>query len=69
VRKKRRFKSTERFVKQMKEIQEEAKAALVKAQEDIKRYVDKHRSEVVEYKEGSLVLLSIKDLKWQMVGR
>jgi len=31
--------------------------------------VDRHRLEVVEYKVGALVLLSTKDLKWQMIGR
>ena len=35
----------------------------------MKRYADKHRSEAVEYKVGDLMLLSTKDLKWQMVGR
>jgi len=33
------------------------------------KYVDRHRSEAVEYKVGDLVLLSTKDLKWQMIGR
>ena len=47
----------------MKEVQGEAKAALAKAQEDMKRYADKHRLEAVEYKVGDLVLLSTKDLK------
>jgi len=41
---------------------------LVKAQEDIRKYVDRHRSKAVEYKEEDLVLLSTKDLKWQMIG-
>ena len=56
----------------MKEVQGEAKAALVKVQEDIedmKKYADRHRSEAVEYKVGDLALLSTKDLKWQMIGR
>ena len=55
-------------MEQIKKIQGEAKAALVKAQEDIRKYVDRHRSKVVEYKEEDLVLLSTKDLKWQMIG-
>jgi len=38
-------------------------------QEDIKKYVDRHRLEAVEYKVGDLVLLSTKDLKWQMIGQ
>jgi len=41
---------------------------LAKVQEDIRRYVDRHRAEAVEYKVGDLVLLSTKDLKWQIVG-
>ena len=35
----------------------------------MRRYADKHRSETVGYKVGDLVLLSTKDLKWQMVGQ
>jgi len=30
-------------------------------------YTDRKRGEVVDYKVGDLVLLSTKDLKWQMV--
>ena len=69
IRKKERFESTERFVEKIKEIQEEAKAALVKAQKDMRKYMNRHRSEAVEYKERDLVLLSTKDLKWQMIGK
>ena len=32
-------------------------------------YADRKREEAVEYKVGDLVLLSTRDLKWQMVGR
>jgi len=53
----------------MKEIQEEAKTALGKVQADIKKYADKKRSDIEEYKVGDLVMLSTKDLKYQMVGR
>ena len=69
LRKKRKFEGTERFVKRMEEVQGEAKAALAKVQEDMKRYVDRHRVKVAGYKIRDLVLLSTKDLKWQMVGR
>jgi len=68
-RKKRKYEGAEKFVEKMKEIQEEAKAVLGKAQEDMKKYVDRRRSEVDEYKGGDLVMLSTKDLKYQMVGR
>ena len=53
----------------MEEVQRKAKVALVKAQEDMRRYADRHRVEAVGYKIGDLVLLSTKDLKWQIVGR
>ena len=56
-------------MERMQEIQEKAKAALGKVQEDMKKYADRHRREVEEYKVGDLVLLSTKDLKYQMVGR
>jgi len=69
LRKKGRYEGTEKFAERMKEVQEEAKTALAKAQEDMKKYADRHRSEAVEYKVGDLVLLSTKDLKWQMIGR
>jgi len=59
----------EKFVKKMKEIQKEAKAALRKTQEDMKKYADRKRAEVEEYKVGDLVMLSTKDLKYQMVGK
>jgi len=44
-------------------------AALGKAQADMKKYADKKRSDVEEYKVGDLVMLSTKDLKYQMIGR
>jgi len=69
LRKKGKFEGAEKFAKRMKEVQEEAKAALGKVQENMRRYADRHRAEAVGYKVGDLVLLSTKDLKWQMVGR
>ena len=35
----------------------------------MKKYMDKNRKKVVEYKIGDRVLLSIKDLTWQMRNR
>jgi len=69
LRKKGRFEGAEKFAKRMEEVQGEAKAALAKAQEEIRQYADRKRGEVVRYKVGDLVLLSTKDLKWQMVRR
>jgi len=68
-RKKGKYAGVEKFIEKMKEIQEEAKAVLEKAQADMKKYADKKRSDVEEYKVGDLVMLSTKDLKYQMVGR
>ena len=45
------------------------RAALEKVQEKMKRYSDRKQGEVEEYKIEDLVLLSIKDLKWKMVGK
>ena len=64
-----KYVGVEKFVEKMKEIQEKVKAALEKVQEDIKKYTDRKRAEVEEYKVGDLVMLSTKDLKYQMVGR
>ena len=33
----------------------------------MRRYADRHREETAGYQVGDLVLLSTKDLKWQMV--
>jgi len=68
-RKKGKYVGVEKFVEKMKEIQEEAKVALRKAQKDMRKYADKKRSDTDKYKVGDLVMLSTKDLKYQMVGR
>jgi len=68
-RKKGKYAGAEKFIEKMKEIQEEAKAALGKAQADMKKYADKKRPDVEEYKVGDLVMLSTKDLKYQMIRR
>ena len=69
VRKKRKYKGAKKFVIKMKKVQKEAKAVLGKVQEEMKKYADRKRAEVDEYKVGDLVMLSTKDLKYQMVGR
>jgi len=69
MRKKGKYERAEKFMMKMKEIQEEAKAVLGKVQEKIKKYANRKRAEVNEYKVGDLVMLSTKDLKYQMVGR
>jgi len=69
VRRKGKYKEAEKFMTKIKEIQEEAKAVLGKVQEEMKKYADRKRAEINEYRVGDLVMLSTKDLKYQMVGR
>jgi len=68
-RKKGKYTGAEKFVEKIREIQEKTKAALEKVQENMKKYTDRKRAEVDDYKVGNLVMLSTKDLKYQMVGR
>jgi len=68
-RKKGKYQGAENFIEKIKEIQEKAKAALRKAQEEMKKYMNRKRVEVDDYKVEDLVMLSTKDLKYQMVGR
>ena len=68
-RKKGKYKGAKKFIEKIKEIQEEAKAVLGKAQEEMKKYADRKRGEVDDYKVEDLVMLGTKDLKYQIVGR
>ena len=68
IRRKGKYEGAEKFVIKIKEVQEKAKAVLGKAQE-MKKYADRKRVEVDKYKVGDLVMLSTKDLKYQMVRR
>ena len=69
IRRKGKYKGVEKFVIKIKEVQEEAKVVLEKVQEEMKKYTDRKRAEVDEYKVGDLVMLSTKDLKYQMVEK
>ena len=69
MRKKRKYKRTEKFLTKMREIQKEAKAVLGKVQEEMKKYIDRKRAEVGEYKVEDLVMLSTKNPKYQIIGR
>ena len=50
LKKKRKYEKVEKFVIKMKEIQEKAKMVLEKAQKEIKKYIDRKKGEVNEYK-------------------
>jgi len=69
LRKKGRFEKAEEFATRIKEVHEKAKAALKKSQEEMRRYADRKISEAEEYRVGDWVLLSTKDLKYQMKKR
>ena len=64
LRKKGKYEGVAKFTERIKEVQEKARAALAKVQEDMRKHTDRHRLEAVEYKIGDLVLLSTKDPKW-----
>jgi len=68
-RRKRKYEAVEKFVERMRKIQEKVKAVLGKAQEKMKKFANRKRREEEEYRVGNLVLLSTKDLKWQIKGR
>jgi len=68
-RRKGKYEAAGKFMERMKKIQEEARAVLGKAQEEIKKFANRRRREEKEYRIGDLVLLSTKDLKWQIKGR
>jgi len=62
IRKKGKVEKVMEFVERMKQVQEEVGVALKKAQEDMKRQVDRGRKESEEWKKGDRVILSTKDL-------
>ena len=61
-----KYKAARNFVKRMKRIQEKARAVLGKAQEEMKWYTDRERSNGEQYRVEDLVMMSTKDLKQQM---
>jgi len=69
IRKKGKNEKAEEFVKEMKERHEKARAALVKAQEEMKRQADRSRKEAEEYRVGNKVLISTKDFSMELRKR
>ena len=69
IRKKRKNEKAEEFAKEMKKRHEEARAALVKAQEEMKRQADRNRKEAEEYRVGDKVLISTKDFSIELMKR
>ena len=62
IRKKGKVEKAMEFVERLKKIQEEAEAALKKAQEEMKRYMDRKRKKTEDWKKEDRVMLSTKDL-------
>jgi len=69
MKKKRKFEKAKEFMMRIKEVYEEAEVGLKKSQEEMRKYTDRKRSKIEEYRVGDWVLLSTKDLKYQMKGR
>jgi len=69
MRRKGKYQGAEKFVIKIKEIQKEAKVVLEKVQEEMKKYTNRKREKDDKYKVGDLVMLSTKDLKYQMASR
>ena len=62
IRKKGKVEKVTEFAKKMKRVQEEAGAALTKAQEEMKWQTDRGRKKEMEWKKEDKIMLSTKDL-------
>ena len=69
IRKKGKNEKTEEFAREMKERHEEARAALVRSQEEMKRQADRSRKKAEEYRVGDKVLISTKDFSIKLMKR
>jgi len=69
IRKKRKNEKAEEFAREIKERHEEARAALVRSQEEMKRQADRSRKEAEEYRVGDKVLISTKDFSMELMKR
>ena len=65
LRRKEKIEKVTEFVERMRKVQLEARAALVKAQEEMKRQTDRRRKEAEVWKVGEKVMLSTKDLMFK----
>ena len=62
LRRKEKMEKATEFAERMRKVQEEAGAALIRAQEEMKKQADRERKEAEVWKAGDKVILSIKDL-------
>ena len=69
IRKKGKNEKAEEFVREMKERHEEARVALVKSQEKMKRQADRNRKEAEKYRVEDKILISMKDFSAELMKR
>ena len=69
IRKKRKNEKIEEFAREMKERHEEARAALVRSQKEMKKQTDRNRKEIKEYRVGDKVLISTKNFSMELMKR
>jgi len=65
LRRKEKVKKATEFAKRIRKVQEETGSALMRAQEEMKRQVDKGKREAENWKVGYRVMLSMKDLVFE----
>jgi len=69
IRKKEKNEKAEEFAREMKERHKEARVALLKSQEEMKKQADRNRKETEEYRVGDKVLISTKDFSMELMKR
>ena len=69
IRKKGKNEKVEEFARKMKERYKEARVALAKSQEEMKRQVNRNRKEAEEYRVGNKVLISTKVFLMELMKR
>ena len=69
IRRKGKNEKVEEFAKKIKERHEEARVALVKSQEEIKRQTDRSGKEAEEYRVSDKILISMKDFLMELMKR
>ena len=69
IRKKGKNEKAEEFAREIKERYEEARATLVKSQEEMKRQANRSRKEAKEYRVDDKVLISTKDFSMELMKR
>jgi len=69
IRKKGKNVKVEEFAREMKERHEEARAALVRSQEEMKKQTNRNRKEAEKYRVDNRVLISTKDFLMELMKR